>query len=59
MNNNNLTGHYATNNENNDIVTVTDIHSNTCDDLGGYVNNNNLTGHYATNKENSDIVTVT
>ena len=53
------TGHYATNNDNNDIVTVTEIHSNTCDDLDDCVNNNNLTEHYATNNDNNDIVTVT
>ena len=45
--------------ENNDIVTVTEIHMNTCDGLDDCVNNNNLTGHYATNNDNNDIVTVT
>ena len=37
------TGHIATNKENNDIVTVTDINRNTCVSLDGYVNNNNWT----------------
>ena len=41
MSNNNLTGHYATNKEDNDIVTVTEIHRNSCDGLDGCVNNNN------------------
>ena len=50
-------GHAATNKENNDIVTVTEIHKNTCDGLEGCVNNNNE--HYVTNKENNYIVTVT
>ena len=43
MINNNLTGHYATNKENSDVVTVTEIHTNTCDGLDGCVNNNNWT----------------
>ena len=37
------TGHVATNKENNDIVTVTEVQRNTCDDLDGCVNNNNWT----------------
>ena len=37
------TGHVATNKENNDIVTVTEIDRNSCDGLGGCVNNNNWT----------------
>ena len=37
------TGHVATNKENNDIVTVTEIDRNSCDGLDGCVNNNNWT----------------
>ena len=37
------TGHAATYKENNDTVTVTEIHMNTYDGLDGCVNNDNWT----------------
>ena len=37
------TGQATTHKENNDIVTVTEIHMKTCDGLDGCVNNNNWT----------------